>query len=103
MSRATFIGALGTALLLVACSAEHDELQQWMDQQRREVKPNVPPLQPPKKFEQQPYASADAVEKKKKKKLAVAMKRDEREARGDATLEALLRRNPLLVTDLEAC
>ena len=30
--------------LLAGCGAEHDELQEWMEQQRREVKPNVPPL-----------------------------------------------------------
>ena len=31
-------------LLLAACSAEQQELAQWMDQQRKEVKPNVQPI-----------------------------------------------------------
>ena len=32
------------------------------EQQRREVKPSVQPLSPPKKFNPQPYASTDGVE-----------------------------------------
>ena len=48
--------------LLAGCGGEQEELQQWMEQQRREVKPNVPPLSPPKKFDPQPYARAQAVE-----------------------------------------
>jgi len=44
---ATVIGVM-TALLAAGCGSEHEELQTWMDQQRREVKPNVEPLSPPK-------------------------------------------------------
>ena len=36
--------ALLSAAVLAGCGADHDELQQWMEQQRREVKPNVAPL-----------------------------------------------------------
>ena len=39
---------------LAACTGEQEELQQWMDQQKREVKPSVQPLSPPKKFDPQP-------------------------------------------------
>ena len=56
------LGAIVLAALLAACSAEHDELRQWMEQQRREVKPNITPLQAPKKFDPQPYGSAQAVD-----------------------------------------
>lgn len=88
--------ALALAAVLVAgCSAEHDELQQWMEQQRREAKPNVPPLQPPRKFDPQPYTSAQAVEPFSNQKLSVALKA---EARGPNSLlasELNRRREPL--------
>jgi len=32
------------ALSLQGCAADQDELQQWMEQQRREAKPSVAPL-----------------------------------------------------------
>ena len=40
--------------VLSACAADQDELQQWMEQQKREVKPNIEPLSAPKKFNPQP-------------------------------------------------
>ena len=46
--------ALTALVMLASCSAEHDELRAWMEQQRREAKPSVPPLQPPKRFDPQP-------------------------------------------------
>jgi type IV pilus assembly protein PilP len=47
---------------LAGCTADTDELQGWMDQQRREAKPSVTALIPPKKFDPAPYSSAQAVE-----------------------------------------
>ena len=54
--------ALCLAALLAACGAELNELNDWMAQQKREVKPNVVPLSPPKKFDPQRYLTADAVD-----------------------------------------
>ena len=54
-----------TALMLSAlgaCSADNDELVQWMEQQHKEVKPNVPPIYPPKKFDPQAYLGVTGVE-----------------------------------------
>ena len=65
--------ALLSSAMLAGCGADLGELQQWMDQQKREAKPNVPPLQPPKKFDPQPYTVADAVEPFSTQKLAVAL------------------------------
>ena len=48
--------ALGAGLILAGCGADTDELNQWMDQQKREVKPSVEPIPAPKKFVPQPYA-----------------------------------------------
>ena len=83
------------AATLAGCGAELDELQQWMEQQRREVKPNVPPLQPPKIFDPQPYAAADAVEPFSTQKLAVALRRDEREPSSLLAGELKRRKEPL--------
>ena len=47
--------ALLASALLAGCSGEQEELSQWMEQQKREVKPNVQPISPPKKFVPQPY------------------------------------------------
>ncbi|MCL4699576.1 MAG: pilus assembly protein PilP, partial [Burkholderiaceae bacterium] len=64
--------------LLAGCGAEHEELQQWMEQQRREVKPSVTPLSPPRRFDPQPYASAQAVDPFSQQKLSVALKHEAR-------------------------
>jgi len=63
---------LGVAL--TGCSPDGDELQQWMEQQKREVKPSVPPLTPPKKFDPEPYAAAEKVEPFSSQKLSLALK-----------------------------
>lgn len=83
------------AVLLAGCSAEHDELQQWMEQQRREAKPNVPPLQPPRKFDPQPYTSAQAVEPFSNQKLSVALKAEARGPNSLLSSELNRRREPL--------
>lgn len=87
--------ALLSSAMLAGCGADLGELQQWMDQQKREAKPNVPPLQPPKKFDPQPYTVADAVEPFSTQKLAVALKRDERAPSSLLAGELKRRKEPL--------
>ena len=41
---------LVVATVLAACAGESEELAAWTEQQRREVKPGVPPLVAPKPF-----------------------------------------------------
>lgn len=91
------VPALGCAVALVlsGCGAELDELQAWMDQQKREVKPNVAPLTPPKKFDPQPYAASDSVDPFSNQKLAVALKRDERAPSSLLAAELKRRKEPL--------
>jgi type IV pilus assembly protein PilP len=84
-----------SALLLAGCGANHEELQQWMEQQRREVRPNVTPLQPPKKFDPQPYASAQAVEPFSAQKLTVAIKQESRQPNSLLAGELNRRKEPL--------
>jgi len=92
----TLVMATLTSLAaLTACSASQDELQQWMDQQHREVKPNVTPLSPPKKFDPQPYLAANAVEPFSSQKLTVAVKQEARQVNSLLAGEINRRKEPL--------
>ena len=90
------------ACLLAGCGADLDELNQWMEQQRREVKPNVSPLSPPRKFDPQPYAAADAVDPFSNQKLSVALKRDERAPSSLLAAELNRRKEPLEAYPLDS-
>jgi len=89
-------------LILAACSADHEELQQWMEQQRREVKPNVTPLQPPKKFDPAPYVMAQAVEPFSNQKLTVALKQEARQPNSLLAAELNRRKEPLEAYPLDS-
>jgi type IV pilus assembly protein PilP len=93
------LAALGA---LAGCGAELGELQGWMEQQKREVKPNVAPLSPPRKFDPQPYAAADAVDPFSPQKLAVALKRDERAPSSLLAAELNRRKEPLEAYPLDS-
>jgi type IV pilus assembly protein PilP len=94
--------AVFSCAVLAGCGAGLDELQQWMEQQRREVKPNVSPLQPPKKFDPQPYAAAGSVEPFSTQKLSVALKRDERAPSSLLAGELKRRKEPLEAYPLDS-
>ena len=66
--------AAGAVLLagLGACSGDSDELVQWMEEQHKEVKPSVPPVYPPKKFDPQAYEGTAGVEPFGQQKLIAA-------------------------------
>ncbi len=98
----TRAAAAGLALGLAACSADTDELQQWMDQQRREVKPNVSPLQPPRKFDPAPYRMAQAVEPFSNQKLTVALKQEARQPNSLLAAELNRRKEPLEAYPLDS-
>ena len=89
-------------LLLGACSADEDELRGWMEQQKREVKPNVSPLQPPKRFDPQPYVSAQAVEPFSNQKLTVALKQEARQPNSLLSAELNRRKEPLEAYPLDS-
>lgn len=86
---------LAAALLLAGCAGEHDDLREWMKQQEREVKPNVTPLQPPSRFDPQPYTSAQAVEPFSTQKLTVALKQETRQPNSLLASELNRRKEPL--------
>jgi type IV pilus assembly protein PilP len=56
--------AAGALMLssLGACTADNDELIHWMEQQHKEIKPNIAPIFPPKKFDPQAYLGVTGVE-----------------------------------------
>jgi type IV pilus assembly protein PilP len=94
--------ALLMLLVLSGCGAENDELQLWMEQQRREVKPNVSPLSPPKKFEAQPYTSLQAVDPFSNQKLTVALKMEARQPNSALAAELNRRKEPLEAYPLDS-
>jgi len=83
------------ATTLLGCSGSQDELTQWIDQQRREVKPNVSPLSAPKKFNPQAYLAGGAVEPFSNQKLTVAIKQEARQSNSLLAAEINRRKEPL--------
>ncbi len=102
MSRAASAVILGLGLSLGACSNDQDELRQWMEQQRREIKPSVTPLQPPKKFDPQPYNMAEAVDPFSSQKLTVALKQEARQPNSLLAAELNRRKEPLEAYPLDS-
>ena len=91
-------GVLG----LAGCSGEQGELQQWMEQQRRQAKPNVQPLSPPKKFNPQAYVAGDGVEPFSTQKLTVALKQEARQPSSLMASEVNRRKEPLEAFPLDS-
>ena len=89
-------------MLATGCAGEQDELQQWMEQQKREVKPSVLPLNAPKKFNPQPYASMDGVEPFSTQKLTVALKQEARQPNSLVSAEINRRKEPLEAYPLDS-
>ena len=89
-------------MALGGCSGEQDELEQWMEQQRREAKPNVKPLTPPKKFDPQPYSVGDRVEPFSTQKLTVALKQEARQPNSLLAAELNRRKEPLEAYPLDS-
>lgn len=83
------------AMLMLGCGAEQDELQVWMDQQRKEVRPSVEPLVPPKRFEAAPYNGGQAVDPFSNQKLSVALKQEARQPNSLLAAEMNRRKEPL--------
>lgn len=88
--------------VLAGCGADQDELQTWMDQQRREVRPNVPPLSPPKRFNPQAYEMAQNVEPFSTQKLTVALKQEARQPNSLFAGELNRRKEPLEAYPLDS-
>ena len=96
MLRTGLLAAMvGAGAVLAGCAADMEELQQWTEAKRRDAKPNVPKLTPPKKFEAQPYTSAQAVDPFSNQKLTVAVKAEARQPNSLLGAELNRRKEPL--------
>ncbi|HEX6706298.1 MAG TPA: pilus assembly protein PilP [Albitalea sp.] len=105
MSRALASRATVATLLLAglaACGGEQEELQQWMEQQKREVKPSVQPLSPPKKFDPQSYSALSNVDPFSTQKLTVALKQEARQPNSMLAAEINRRKEPLEAYPLDS-
>lgn len=98
----TLATTLAAAALLAGCGADEDALRGWMEQQRREVRPKVDPLDPPKKFDPQPYNSAQAVDPFSNQKLSVALKQEARQPNSLLSAEMNRRKEPLEAYPLDS-
>ncbi|MEO5696007.1 MAG: pilus assembly protein PilP, partial [Burkholderiaceae bacterium] len=75
---------------------------QWMDQQRREVKPSVEPLTAPKKFSPESYVALNEVEPFSSQKLTVALKQEARQPNSLLSAELNRRKEPLEAYPLDS-
>ena len=89
-------------MLLGGCSADIDELRQWMETQRRETRATIAPLVPPKKFLPQPYEAAVGVDPFSVQKLSVAVKKEASQPNSLLTAEMGRRREPLEAYPLDS-
>jgi type IV pilus assembly protein PilP len=96
------LAATTVALALAGCGGEQDELTQWMEQQRREVKPSVEPLSPPKKFTPQAYSALSGVEPFSSQKLTVALKQEAKQPNSLLAAEINRRKEPLEAYPLDS-
>lgn len=96
------IAIVAATLALAGCGGEQQELTQWMDQQRREVKPSVQPLSPPKKFSPQPYLAMNGVEPFSNQKLTVALKQEAKQPNSLLSAEINRRKEPLEAYPLDS-
>ena len=90
------------AILLTACSNEQDELSQWMEQQKREVKPSVQPLSAPRKFNPQGYLALAGIDPFSTQKLSVALKQEARQPNSLMSFEVNRRKEPLEAYPLDS-
>jgi type IV pilus assembly protein PilP len=102
MKRLGWWPVVGAALVLAGCGANTDELNQWMEQQKREVKPNVEPIAAPKKFVPQPYASISGIEPFSSQKVTAGTKDDASQSNAVLAAQRKRRKEPLESYSLDA-
>jgi type IV pilus assembly protein PilP len=81
--------------VLAGCSGDLDEVRQWMEQERKDAKPTVTPLLPPKKFLPQPYEAGTGVDPFSTQKLSVAIRQEAAQPNSLLTAEINRRKEPL--------
>jgi type IV pilus assembly protein PilP len=99
LKRVALVAALS---MLAACGANLGELQTWVAEKRKSIKPNVTPLSAPKQFDPQPYQVASLVSPFSTQKLVVAVRQDSKEPNPLLTTEINRRREPLEAYPLDS-
>lgn len=106
MTRKISLMAVSLAAVLSACGTSgEEELQEWMNQQRAQTKPQVQPIPEPKKFSPQAYTQEGATDPFSNQKLAQALKRESAQSASNAALvapELARRKEPLEGFPLDA-
>ncbi|MBH9576015.1 pilus assembly protein PilP [Inhella sp. 1Y17] len=95
MTVVRFACALMLLQMVAGCSSDLDQLQTWTEAERRNAKPSVQALVPPKKFLPQPYDALDGVEPFSTQKLSVASKQEAAQPNSMLAAEMNRRREPL--------
>jgi type IV pilus assembly protein PilP len=72
--------SLGAALIAGCGVSSEDELRAWMQEERNQMRPRVPPIAEPKPFVPQDYAGETATDPFSIDKLTAALKRDSTQA-----------------------
>jgi type IV pilus assembly protein PilP len=80
--------ALAVSLTAGCSGADHDELQQWMSEQRSQTRARVQPIPEPKKFTPQDYGQDAATDPFSNQKLTQALKRESTQSTSNAALIA---------------
>lgn len=96
------LSLVGAAAILAGCGANTDELTQWMDEQKREVKPSVEPIVAPKKFVPQPYASISGIEPFSSQKIGSGTRIDSGQTNAMLAAQLRRRKEPLEAYPLDA-
>jgi type IV pilus assembly protein PilP len=100
--RRPFFGCLALLLLLGGCSADMDELQQWMEQERKSARATITPLVPPKKFLPEAYTAQGGIEPFSPQKLSVGLKQEAAQPSSLLSTEMNRRREPLEAYPLDS-
>lgn len=105
MTRSSWSLLLLVALLVAGCAdSGQDELQQWMAEQRNQIKPKITPLTEPKRFTPQAYSAEGVIEPFSSQKLTQALRQESSRATANAALiapELARRREPLEAIPLD--
>jgi len=88
-------GMAGVLLALAGCGSEQEELTQWLRQQDRDVRTNVAPLTPPKKFNPQPYTASTGSDPFSAQKISLAIKTQSTSPNSLLSAESNRRKEPL--------
>jgi len=102
-SRLVIACLVGT--VLAGCSTNEDDLQQWMVDQRAQIRPSVTPISEPKQFVPQAYTQAGATDPFSNQKLAQALRSEAVQASSNAALitpELARRKEPLEAVPLDS-